>query len=84
MLLYLSLFPPILFSLLSLVYGTVDNPITHSNIIFSGRKMGSSVTALSVCASDMSSWLLMALPGAIYLHGIHQLCQGVGLVIGLV
>ncbi len=35
-----------------------------------GRKLGGFVAALSAQASDMSGWLLMGLPGAIYLVGI--------------
>ncbi len=50
--------------------------------ILGGRKLGSVVTALSVGASDMSGWLLLGLPGAIYLSGISELWIGVGLLIG--
>ncbi len=35
-----------------------------------GRKLGPVVTAMSAEASDMSSWLLMGLPGLAYLSGI--------------
>lgn len=35
-----------------------------------GRKLGGFVAALSAQASDMSGWLLMGLPGAIYLIGV--------------
>lgn len=35
-----------------------------------GRKLGPIVTAMSAEASDMSSWLLMGLPGVAYLSGI--------------
>ena len=35
-----------------------------------GRKMGPLVTAMSAEASDMSSWLLMGLPGLAYLTGV--------------
>ena len=34
-----------------------------------GRKLGPFVTAMSAEASDMSSWLLMGLPGLAYLTG---------------
>ncbi|MBX9729158.1 MAG: sodium:proline symporter, partial [Sphingopyxis sp.] len=34
-----------------------------------GRDLGPGVTALSAGASDMSGWLLMGLPGAIYADG---------------
>ena len=35
-----------------------------------GRKLNGCVAALSAQASDMSGWLLMGLPGAIYLTGV--------------
>lgn len=37
-----------------------------------GRKLGPLVTAMSAEASDMSSWLLMGLPGVAYLTGISD------------
>ncbi len=50
--------------------------------ILGGRKMGSFVTAMSAGASDMSGWLLMGLPGAIFVAGLSQAWIAVGLVIG--
>jgi sodium/proline symporter len=50
--------------------------------LLGGRGMGSWVTALSAQASDMSGWLLMGLPGAIYLGGTGQVWIAVGLFIG--
>lgn len=50
--------------------------------VLGGRKLGPAVTALSAGASDMSGWLLLGLPGAIYLSGVKELWIGVGLVIG--
>ena len=57
---------------------------THSlgDYILGGQKLGSVVTALSVGASDMSGWLLLGLPGAIYLSGISEIWIGLGLVLG--
>ncbi|MFR0637669.1 MULTISPECIES: sodium/proline symporter PutP [Micrococcaceae] len=40
------------------------------------------VAALSAGASDMSGWLLMGLPGAIYLGGMHEAWIAIGLLIG--
>ena len=40
------------------------------------------VVAMSAQASDMSGWLLMGLPGAIYLSGLSEAWIGVGLAIG--
>lgn len=50
--------------------------------ILGGRKMGSFVTAMSAGASDMSGWLLMGLPGAIFLTGLSEAWIAVGLTIG--
>lgn len=47
-----------------------------------GRNMGGWVAALSAGASDMSAWVLMGLPGSIYLMGIGQIWISVGLLIG--
>jgi sodium/proline symporter len=47
-----------------------------------GRKMNKWVVALSAQASDMSGWLLMGLPGAIYLGGFSEAWIGIGLMIG--
>lgn len=47
-----------------------------------GRKLNGWVAALSAQASDMSGWLLMGLPGAIYLYGFGEAWIGIGLFIG--
>ncbi|MCR5421616.1 MAG: sodium/proline symporter PutP [Lachnospiraceae bacterium] len=47
-----------------------------------GRNLGGFVAALSAQASDMSGWLLMGLPGSIYLMGTGQAWIGIGLFIG--
>nr|PLB80066.1 sodium/proline symporter PutP [Actinomyces sp. UMB0138] len=47
-----------------------------------GRGLGPAVAALSAGASDMSGWLLMGLPGALYLSGIVEGWIAVGLVVG--
>ncbi len=47
-----------------------------------GRKMNKWVVALSAQASDMSGWLLMGLPGAIFLAGFSEAWIGIGLGIG--
>lgn len=44
--------------------------------------MNAWVAALSAQASDMSGWLLMGLPGAIYSLGTGQIWIAVGLFIG--
>jgi len=52
--------------------------------LLGGRGMGAWVTAISAQASDMSGWLLMGLPGAIYLGGMSNTPIAIGLFIGTV
>lgn len=49
-----------------------------------GRGLNGWVAALSAQASDMSGWLLMGLPGAIYLSGLGEAWIAVGLFAGTV
>lgn len=49
-----------------------------------GRQMNGWVAALSAGASDMSAWVLMGLPGSIYLYGMGQVWISVGLLIGTI
>lgn len=53
-----------------------------SDYILGGRRLGRWVTALSAGASDMSGWLLLGLPGAIYAAGLGEAWIGLGLVLG--
>src|SRR5690606_2017264 len=50
--------------------------------ILGGRSLGGYVTALSAGASDMSGWLLMGLPGALYLSGASEAWIAIGLIVG--
>lgn len=54
------------------------------NYLLGGRGLGIWVTAFSAQASDMSGWLLMGLPGAIYLGGAPESWIAIGLFIGTV
>ncbi|WNG86442.1 sodium/proline symporter PutP [Mycobacterium sp. ITM-2016-00317] len=47
-----------------------------------GRKLKPGVAALSAGASDMSGWLLLGVPGAIYATGLVEAWIVIGLVIG--
>jgi SSS family solute:Na+ symporter/sodium/proline symporter len=61
-------------------FKTTDNDI--SGYMLGGRKLSPSVTALSAGASDMSGWMLMGLPGAMYISGLSSTWIAVGLLIG--
>ena len=47
-----------------------------------GRQLHPFVAALSAGASDMSGWLLMGLPGALYMNGMVEAWIAIGLTIG--
>lgn len=53
-----------------------------TDYMLGGRSLGPAVTALSAGASDMSGWLLMGLPGAIYASGLIEAWIAVGLTVG--
>ncbi len=53
-----------------------------ADFILGGRKLGKFVMALSAQASDMSGWLLMGYPGALYARGMPAIWIAVGLLVG--
>lgn len=50
--------------------------------ILGGRQVGPAVTALAAGAADMSGWLMMGLPGALYVTGLAESWIAIGLFIG--
>ncbi|MGP6176431.1 sodium/proline symporter PutP [Microbacterium sp. A196] len=54
----------------------------HEDYMLGGRDLPPWVAALSAGASDMSGWLVMGLPGAIYLSGLIEAWIAIGLTIG--
>jgi len=66
------------------VLGVVAYRQTHNlaDYVLGGRRLSSGVVAISAGASDMSGWLLMGLPGAVYAYGLNQIWIAVGLIIG--
>ena len=53
-----------------------------SGYLLGGRQLSPWVMALSAGASDMSGWLVMGLPGAMYLSGLSNLWIAFGLIVG--
>ncbi|WP_440055680.1 sodium/proline symporter PutP [Pseudoalteromonas sp. T1lg65] len=53
-----------------------------SGYMLGGRSLPPSVAALSAGASDMSGWILMGLPGAMFLTGFSSTWIAIGLIIG--
>lgn len=53
-----------------------------TDYMLGGRSLGPAVTALSAGAADMSGWLLMGLPGAMFSTGLSGAWIVLGLVLG--
>ena len=69
---------------LLLVIGAVAFRQTHDlgDYLLGGRRLGPLATALSAGASDMSGWLLLGLPGAVYVSGLSEAWIVIGLLAG--
>lgn len=59
-----------------------SNNKTTQDYFLGNRSMGPAVSALSAGASDMSGWLLLGLPGALYVSGLVEAYIAIGLSIG--
>ncbi|TMM50401.1 sodium/proline symporter PutP [Qipengyuania marisflavi] len=55
---------------------------TSEGYLLAGRNLPPAVAALSAGASDMSGWLLLGLPGALYAAGLVEAWIGIGLFVG--
>ena len=64
------------------VYAFRQSANSSHDYLLGGRKLGPAVTALSVGASDMSGWILMGLPGAVYVSGLGNIWIAIGLTLG--
>lgn len=69
--------------MLAIGYYAYRNSTSDSaGYLLGGRQLGPAVGALSAGASDMSGWMLLGLPGAIFVSGLSEVWIAVGLVIG--
>lgn len=64
------------------IYGFKNSTDDVKGYILGGRNVGPKVTALSAGASDMSGWMLMGLPGAMFLLGFETIWIAIGLLSG--
>ncbi len=71
-----------MFGMLGIGYFAYRRTSDLSDYMLGGRNLGPAVTALSAGAADMSGWLLMGLPGAMYVAGLSSGWIVVGLTIG--
>ncbi len=56
---------------------------TSKDFIMGNRSLNYWVTAFSAHASDMSGWLFMAFPAAVFVGGLSNTSIGLGLVLGM-
>lgn len=68
--------------MLAIGYIAYKRTTNTEDYMLGGRNLGPGVTALSAGASDMSGWMLMGLPGAMYATGVSALWLALGLLIG--
>jgi len=64
------------------VYAYKKSTDSLSEYMLGDRGLGPAVTALSAGAADMSGWMLMGLPGAMYATGISSAWIAIGLTVG--
>ncbi|ETX27025.1 proline:sodium symporter [Roseivivax isoporae LMG 25204] len=64
------------------IYAYRNATSSSEEYILGGRNLPPAVAALSAGASDMSGWLLLGLPGALYASGLVEAWIGIGLFIG--
>lgn len=64
------------------VYAWRKSTSDSEGYILGGRNLPPAVAALSAGASDMSGWLLLGLPGALYASGLVEAWIGIGLFVG--
>lgn len=64
------------------IYAWAKTRADSAGYLLAGRNLSPSVTALSAGASDMSGWLLLGLPGALYVGGLVEAWIAIGLTVG--
>jgi SSS family solute:Na+ symporter len=64
------------------LYAWAKTRADSAGYLLAGRGLGPAVTALSAGASDMSGWLLLGLPGALYAGGLVEAWIAIGLTAG--
>ncbi|MFC0267981.1 sodium/proline symporter PutP [Kushneria aurantia] len=64
------------------VFAMRTSTSTSEGYMLGGRTLSPKVAALSAGASDMSGWLLLGLPGALFVSGLGSAWIGIGLFVG--
>ncbi|WP_375000724.1 sodium/proline symporter PutP [Aeromicrobium sp. CTD01-1L150] len=69
-------------AMIAIGYYAYTRTAGHEDYMLAGRNLPPPVAALSAGASDMSGWLMMGLPGAIYVSGLIEAWIAIGLTTG--
>ena len=69
-------------AMLAIGYWSYRQTSQYDDYMLAGRGLNPMVAALSAGASDMSGWLLMGLPGALFVSGFSGLWIAIGLLVG--
>lgn len=69
-------------AMLAIGYWSYKQTDEYDDYVLAGRGLNPFVAALSAGASDMSGWLLMGLPGALFVTGFSELWIAIGLLVG--
>jgi sodium/proline symporter len=74
----------IIYLVAMLIIGYMAAKLTSnlSDYVLGGRRLGAGVAALSAGSSDMSGWLMLGLPGAVYASGMGSIWLAIGLAVG--
>ncbi len=64
------------------LYAYRKSTADSASYLLGGRQLGPAVGALSAGASDMSGWILLGLPGAVYVAGLSSAWIAIGLIVG--
>ncbi|WP_249977668.1 sodium/proline symporter PutP [Vreelandella olivaria] len=64
------------------IYAMRKATSSSEDYMLGGRTLSPQVAALSAGASDMSGWLLLGLPGAMFVSGLGSAWIGIGLLVG--
>lgn len=64
------------------IYAMRKSTSSSEDYMLGGRTLSPKVAALSAGASDMSGWLLLGLPGAMFVSGLGSAWIGIGLLVG--
>ncbi|MDP4611613.1 MAG: sodium/proline symporter PutP [Opitutales bacterium] len=79
---WISLFLYFAFMIAIGFYAAKKSTSSSEEYMLGGRRLHPAVAALSAGASDMSGWLLLGLPGALYAAGMIEAWIGIGLLVG--